>query len=83
MDVPAHGEVDEDEHVELDEDGEGEEDGVHDEADQAQSPVQSPVVQMDTENLQASRADQRIVVGEIRSTALKSFPLFWEFQKAK
>lgn len=52
MDVSAHREVDENEDVELDEDGEAQEDGVHDEADQAQSPVESPFVQMDTENLQ-------------------------------
>lgn len=52
MDISAHGEVDEDEDVELDEDGEAEEDGVQDEAGQAQSPVQSPFVQVDAENLQ-------------------------------
>lgn len=55
MDVSAHGKVDEDKDVELDEDGEAEEDGVQDEAGQAQPPVQSPFVQMDTENLQAGR----------------------------
>lgn len=55
VDVSAHGKVDEDEDVELDEDGEAEEDGVQDEAGQAQPPVQSPFVQMDTENLQAGR----------------------------
>lgn len=55
MDVSAHGKVDEDKDVELDEDGEAEEDGVQDEAGQAQPPVQSPFVQMDTENLQAER----------------------------
>lgn len=55
MDVSAHGKVDEDKDVELDEDGEGEEDGVQDEAGQAQPPVQSPFVQMDTENLQTGR----------------------------
>ena len=52
MDVSAHRKVDEDEDIELDEDGEAEKDGVQDEAGQAQSPVQSPFVQMDTENLQ-------------------------------
>lgn len=51
VDVSAHGEVDESENVELDEDGEGEKDGVQDEAGQAQSPVQSPLVQMDAEDL--------------------------------
>lgn len=52
VDVSAHGEVDEDEYVEFDEDGEREEDGVQDEASQTQSPVQSPFVQMNTKNLQ-------------------------------
>ena len=33
VDVLAHGKVDEDEDVELDENGEAEKDGVHDEAD--------------------------------------------------
>lgn len=51
VDVSAHGEVDESENVELDEDGEGQKDGVQDEAGQAQSPVQSPLVQMDAEDL--------------------------------
>lgn len=51
MDVSTHGQVDEDEDVELDEDGDAEKDGVQDDAGQAQSPVQSPFVQMDTENL--------------------------------
>lgn len=44
MDVPAHWEVDENENVELYEYGEAQEDGVHDEADQPESPVQSPFV---------------------------------------
>lgn len=44
MDVSARGKVDEDEDVKLDEDGEAQKDGVHDEADQAQSPIQSPLV---------------------------------------
>lgn len=44
MDVSAHGKVDEDENVELNEYGEAQKDGVHDEADQAQSPIQSPFV---------------------------------------
>lgn len=52
VDVSAHREVYEDEDVEFDEDGEREEDGVEDEASQTQSPVQSPFVQMDAENLQ-------------------------------
>lgn len=50
VDVAAHGEVDENEHVELDEDGEAEEHGVHEQADQAQSLVQGPLVKMDTKN---------------------------------
>lgn len=44
MDVSAHGKVNEDENVELNEDGDAEEDGVSDEAGQAQSPIQSPFV---------------------------------------
>lgn len=60
MDVSAHGEVDEDEDVEFDEDGETEEDGVQDEASQTQSPVQSPLVQMNTKNLQKEeRTEQK------------------------
>lgn len=55
MDVSAHGEVDENEDVELDEDRKAEKYGIHDEAGQAQPPVQSPFVQMDAENLQDSR----------------------------
>lgn len=54
-DVSARRKVDEDEDVELDEDGEAEKDGVQDKAGQAQSPVQSPFVQVDTENLQAGQ----------------------------
>lgn len=57
MDVSAHGKVDEDKDVELDEDGEAEKDGVQDEAGQAQSPVQSPLVQMDTQNLQTGERE--------------------------
>lgn len=58
MDVSAHGEVDEDEDVELDEDGEAQKDGVQDEAGQAQSPVQSPFVQMDAKDLQTAGTDE-------------------------
>lgn len=35
MDVSAHGEVDEDEDVELDQYGDAQKDGIHDQADQA------------------------------------------------
>lgn len=51
MDVSTHGEVDKHEDVELNEDGEAEKDGVHEEAGQAQPAVQSPLVQMDPEDL--------------------------------
>lgn len=51
MDVSAHGEVDEDKDVKLDEDGEAQENGVEEEAGQAQPPVQCPLVQMNTQNL--------------------------------
>lgn len=44
MDVSAHGEVDEDKDIELDEDGEAQKDGVHDEAGQPQLPIKSPFV---------------------------------------
>lgn len=60
MDIPAHREVDEDEDVELNEDGEAQEDGVQDEAGQAQSPVQSPFIQMDAENLQAGERESEV-----------------------
>lgn len=50
MDVSAHRKVDEDEDVELNEDGEAQKDSVQDDAGQAQSPVQSPFVQMDPQN---------------------------------
>lgn len=66
MDVSAHGKVDEDEDVELNEDREAEEHGVHDEADQAQLPVQSPLVQMDPQNLQV--AEPRSEVGHSSTT---------------
>lgn len=51
MDVSTHGEVDKHEDVELNEDGEAENNGVHEEAGQAQPAVQSPLVQMDPEDL--------------------------------
>lgn len=50
VDVSAHREVDKDEDVKLDENGEAQEDGIYDETGEAQSPVQSPLVQMNTEN---------------------------------
>ena len=54
VDVSAHGQVDEHEHVELDEYGEAEENGVEKQADYPQSPVQDPFVQVDTENLRSN-----------------------------
>ena len=54
MDVSAHGQVDEDEDVELDEYGEAEEHGVEEQADQPQSSVQGPFVQVHAENLRRS-----------------------------
>lgn len=59
VDVSAHGEVDEDEDVEFNKDGETEQDGVQDEASQTQSPVQSPFVQMNTKNLQKEKSRTR------------------------
>ena len=44
--------VDEDEDVVLDEDGEAEEDRVQQEADKSQTSVQNPLVQMDPQNLE-------------------------------
>lgn len=74
MDVSAHGEVDEDEDVEFDEDGEREEDGVQDEARQAQSPVQSPFVQVDTKNLRIRTEQSR---REISLQLLFKAPTFY------
>lgn len=51
MDVPTRGQVDKHEDVKLDEDREAEEDGVQEEAGQTQPAVQSPLVQMDPEDL--------------------------------
>ena len=50
--VSAGRQVDEDEDVELDEDGEAKEDRVHEEAGESKTSVQNPLVQMDPQNLE-------------------------------
>lgn len=73
MDVPTHGEVDEHEDVELDEDGEAEKDGVHEEAGQAQPAVQSPLVQMDPEDLRTGETQSHKQTA-ISSTLVRCSP---------
>lgn len=68
MDVSARRKVDKYEDIELDEDGEAEKDGVQDEAGQAQSPVQSPFVQMDTQNLHTGQ--RGLVISQLQLVSL-------------
>lgn len=49
--LAAGGQIDEGKYVELDEDGETQEDSVHQQTNETQTLVQLPLVQMYTENL--------------------------------
>lgn len=49
--LAAGGQIDEGEYVKLDEDGETQEDSVHQQTNETQTLVQLPLVQMYTENL--------------------------------
>lgn len=55
----AHGQVDEGEDVVLDQDGEAEEDGVQDQHIDTQLEVQTPLVQVDSQNLGEHKTDIR------------------------